>query len=151
MVDKTKAFARRRKLSATIWITLALCAGVTLVQVVFAPSLLLVALTIALGVLAWSERRACGMFARNDPRGATLGFWNQIILGIIACAYLLWQSWSAPHLRAELDDWGVPTDMAASLIASLQQGYLLTAIVVLVSQVAVAIYYVRIRRGLGEN
>ncbi len=146
LVDVTKAFARRRKLSATIWVTLVICAGLTLLQVIFSPSFLLAGIALALGILGWSERRVCKLFAQNDPRGATLGFWNQIILGIIACAYLLRQSWSAPGMLSALSEEGLPGDMAASAVTLLQQAYFLATAVVAVSQIAIAIYYLRAPR-----
>lgn len=139
-MDTTKAFARRRKLSAMIWITLAVCAGVTELQAVFSFSPLLGAIAIALAALAWSERRACRLFADNDPRGGLLGFWNQLILGILAAGYLFLSLPSVSDLQVQIATWEVPEEMTAMVIPVVRNGYLAAGVIVLVSQIAIALY-----------
>jgi len=145
-MDTTKAFARRRKLSAIIWITLAVCAGLTVLQTIFGFSPLLAAIALALIALAWSERRACRMFANHDPRGGRLGFWNQFILGILAAGYLFWTLPSVSDLRVQLAALEIPEEMTVTFIPLIRNGYLAAGALVLASQIAIALFDLRVTR-----
>jgi len=145
-MDTTKAFARRRKLSAIIWITLAICAGASAVQTVFGFSALSAAITLALGALAWSERRACGMFKANDPRGGVVAFWNQLILGIAGGAYLFWNAATVGDLKVQLAAWDVQNDIIAMVIPLVRTGYLAAGALILISQIALALYDLRVTK-----
>jgi len=145
-MDTTKAFARRRKLSATIWMTLAVCAGLTVLQTILGFSPLLAAIALALIALAWSERRACRMFANEDPRGGRLGFWNQLILGVLAAGYLFWSLPTVSDLRVQLATWEIPDEMAVMAMPLIRNGYLAAGALILVSQIAIALYDLRVAR-----
>jgi hypothetical protein len=150
-MDTTKAFSRRRKLSAMIWITLAVCAGLTVLQVIFSFSALAALIALALGGLAWSERRVCALFANKDPRGGLLGFWNQMILGILAGGYLFWSATTVNDLRVQFTTWGIPDEMAVVAIPLVRNGYLLAGALVFFSQIAIAVYDLRVTRFVRED
>ncbi len=144
--ETAKAFARRRKLSTMIWITLAVCAGLTAIQIVFDFSALLLVIDVALALLAWSERRACRMFAENDPRGGSLGFWNQLLIGVLGAGYLFWNAATISDLRLQLAAWGIPDETASLVVPLFRNGYLAAGVLIFVSQIAIALFDLRVAR-----
>ncbi len=145
-MNTAKAFSRRRKLSAIIWVTLALCAGLTALQMFFGFSLALAALALLLGALAWSERRAHGMFAANDPRGGWVGFWNQLALGVLGSGYLFWSAATLPDLQVELTAQGVPQETAEMITPLVHEALLISAGAILLSQIVIAFYDLRVAK-----